>query len=763
MSELLSLALFLASVVIYAWKAGRNTWWFTATLIVLGLFVVLNITLYASDYFTGDGINDAVLYTLTNSLTGAGVSKYILPGAGLILALIAVFSALGWILRRRRHMPFHFGYSLLALMLALGSVDASPAFHQITELVKSQSRESSPDFDTWYKVPAKSIPDPKLNLVYIYGESLERTYFDNAAFPNLTPELGAIKNNSIDFTHTAQLPGTDYTIAGMVASQCGIPLFAPFEGNASASMSSFFPQNLCLGDILKNSGYENHFVQGANLRFAGKDVFLKSHGFDHLVGAEELKSQVADPAYRNDWGFYDDTVLDEVWKKYEELSKSGKRFSLFTLTVDTHHPDGFISRTCDRKRYEMDGKLNQSFSAVTCSQQHIAALIQKIQASPWYKDTVIVVSSDHLAMNNTAWKYLSKQDRNNLFFVLRGDKPQQDVSGLKRNTMDNGATVLDILGGDNFIGLGRSSLSGQSLSESFLNMKEKVLSWKPDIIRLWNFPKEMKDFTVDTDKKMIAFSGSHFRLPLLLRVSDQRVEPLPESEYSAPLRFQLADFAPRDNFVWVDQCYKMAQLWAPHLALSTDWCVSQGQLGGEQRVQRVDRAQWQGKTAFKETMIDTLRYKANVDKLKVVDNDIRYKADSFVFNVAGAPEEVKQFSGISRPESWGRWSNAQLGKAVKIEYKAPLPAEFDLVITAKAFGPNADRPIPVRVGNSEQTLTLGHDLSTTTLRFSNPAQSNMLEIIPPDPQSTNEGNILGHSPRQLGIGMVEIKVVKVGG
>ena len=763
MSELLSLALFLASVVIYAWKAGRNTWWFTATLIVLGLFVVLNITLYASDYFTGDGINDAVLYTLTNSLTGAGISKYILPGAGLICALIAVFGALGWILRRRSHRPYHFGYSLLALLLALGSVDASPAFRQITELVKSQSRESSPDFTTWYKVPAKSIPDPKLNLVYIYGESLERTYFDNAAFPDLTPELGAIKNNSIDFTHTAQLPGTDYTIAGMVASQCGIPLFAPFEGNASASMSSFFPQNLCLGDILKNSGYENHFVQGANLRFAGKDVFLKSHGFDHLVGAEELKSQVADPAYRNDWGFYDDTVLDEVWKKYETLSKSGKRFSLFTLTVDTHHPDGFISRACDRKRYEIEGKLNQSFSAVTCSQQNIAALIQKIQASPWYKNTVIVVSSDHLAMNNTAWKYLNKQDRNNLFFVLRGDRPQQDVSGLKRNTMDNGATVLDILGGDNFIGLGRSSLSGQSLSESFLNMKEKVLSWKPDIIRLWNFPKEMKDFTVDTDKKMIAFSGSHFRLPLLLRISDQRVEPLPESEYSAPLRFQLADFAPRDNFVWVDQCYKMAQLWAPELALSTDWCVSQGQLGGEQRVQRVDKTQWKGKTAFNETVIDTLRYQANVDKLKVVDNDIRYKADSFVFNVAGAPEEVKQFSGISRPESWGRWSNAQLGKAVKIEYKAPLPDEFDLVITAKAYGPNADRPIPVRVGNSEQTLTLGHDLSTTTLRFRNPAQSNTLEIVPPEPQSTNEGNILGHSPRQLGIGMVEIKVVKIGG
>ncbi len=128
----------------------------------------------------------------------------------------------------------------------------------------------------------------------------------------------------------------------MVASQCGIPLFAPFEGNASASVSSFFPQNICLGDILKNSGYQNYFVQGANLRFAGKDVFLKSHGFDHLYGSEELKSVVARPALSQRLG--DSTTIPfsmKRGKKFEELSRSGQRFSLFTLTVDTHHPDGF--------------------------------------------------------------------------------------------------------------------------------------------------------------------------------------------------------------------------------------------------------------------------------------------------------------------------------------------------------------------------------------------------------------------------------------
>lgn len=93
-------------------------------------------------------------------------------------------------------------------------MDASPAFRQITELVKSQSRDGDPDFAAYYKEPSKTIPDPKLNLVYIYGESLERTYFDNEAFPDLTPELGALKNEGLDFSHTQQLPGTDYTIAG---------------------------------------------------------------------------------------------------------------------------------------------------------------------------------------------------------------------------------------------------------------------------------------------------------------------------------------------------------------------------------------------------------------------------------------------------------------------------------------------------------------------------------------------------------------------
>ncbi|EPF15368.1 phosphoglycerol transferase I [Cedecea davisae] len=760
MSELLSVGLFIAAIAVYAAKAGRNIWWLTAILVMLGLFIVLNVTLLASNYFTGEGINDAVLYTLTSSMTGAGVGKYVLPGLGIAAALVAMFGGLTWVLRRKNR-PHHLGYSVLALVLALLSIKTTPAYQQVVSLIKSQTRSGDSDFAAWYKVPEGNIKNPKLNLVYIYGESLERTYFDEQQFPGLAPELNALKSDSLDFSHTGQMPGMDYTIAGIVASQCGIPLFAPFEGNSSASMSSFFPKNICLGDILKASGYQNYFIQGADLRFAGKDIFLQSHGFEHMYGAQELKGMVADPNYRNNWGFYDDTVLEEAYEKFIELSKAGKRFSLFTLTVDTHHPDGFISKTCTRRDYIYEGKDNRSFGAVACSQQHIAALIEKIKASPYFRNTVIVVSSDHLAMNNTAYKYLTKQDRQNLFFVIRGDRPQAGLKAVKRNTMDNGATVLDILGGGNYIGLGRSSLSGESLSMVFTNLKEKVVEWKPDVIDLWNFPKTISRYGIDQKKNTFSYSGAHFKLPLLLKIGKGKIEPLPESEYSAPLRYQLADFKSDDRFIWADRCYKMARLWAPELALSNELCVAQGQLGGEPTVRLAGNPLDEYNVQFAEQKLDNARFKRNVSQLKADEKDIRYQADSFIFNVAGAPQTVKQFSGVSRPEAWGRWSNANTAPQVKIDYLEPLPEKFDLVLIAKAFGPNVGEPVSIKVGEQEQTITFGDQLSTVTLRFENPEGSNVLTIEPPKPQLSNEGNILGHEPRKLGVGLAELKIVPI--
>ncbi|MEN4930917.1 phosphatidylglycerol--membrane-oligosaccharide glycerophosphotransferase [Erwinia billingiae] len=759
-SELLSLVLFIASVSLYTWKAGRNKLWFSAILLFLGIYIILNASMLASNYFTGEGINDAVIYTITSSLSGAGISKYILPAVGLIVALVVLFGVLSWLLRLRKGHRASPLYSLLAVILAVASINTTPAYQQVASLIKSQVGKGNSDFYTHYKVPGKQLRGDKPNLVYIYAESLERTYFDEKAFPGLAPELSKIKDNAYDFSNTEQLPGTEYTIAGMVASQCGIPLFAPFDGNASSSLSTFYPQNVCLGDILKSSGYQNYFYQGASLSFAGKDLFLSSHGFDHLYGYNELKSVVKDPNYRNDWGWYDDTLLDVVFDKYLELAKQNRPFSLFALTVDTHHPDGFISRSCQRKDYPYEGKPNKSFAAVACSQEHIARLIQRIQATPYFKNTIIVVSSDHLAMNNTAYKYLNQHDRSDLFFMVRGNDVTSKVLPVKRSTLDNGATVLDAMGGDNFIGLGRSSLSSTSMVATYLNIKDKINEWKPDVIKLWNFPKSISDYKIDTVSNTFSFSGMHFKLPLLLSVKPNKIEPKFDVYLAAPLKQQLANFAPDEKFVWIDRCFKMGDVWDEKLELNPGLCVADGTLNSAPQILQIEAGNTLGKVTFKQTGEQSdARYQQAVTRLRVTDDDLRYTADHIMFGLPGLPKQVQKVTGLSFIEPWGgRWSDANLLPTVTVQYLEPLPAAFDLTLTARAFGKNSQKPFTLKVGDSTQQITLTNADSTLKIHFTNPSQSRTIEILPPAPEETAEGAIDGFAARKLGIGLVSLQV-----
>ncbi len=83
-------------------------------------------------------------------------------------------------------------------------------------------------------------------------------------------------------------------------------------------------------------------------------------------------------------------------------------------------------------------------------------------------------------------------------------------------------------------------------------------------------------------------------------MTEKHVEPLPEGEYSAPLRYQLADFTSAEKFVWVDRCFKIARIWQPALALSSDWCLAMGQLAGHPSVMRMDSPLWKGKVQFRQ-------------------------------------------------------------------------------------------------------------------------------------------------------------------
>ncbi|RYE26661.1 MAG: hypothetical protein EOP48_35025, partial [Sphingobacteriales bacterium] len=83
-------------------------------------------------------------------------------------------------------------------------------------------------------------PLRKPNIVWIYAESFERTYMDEATFPGLTPDLRELEKSSLSFPDISQIGQSGWTIAGIVASQCGIPLVTTgSNGNSMKDMPSF--------------------------------------------------------------------------------------------------------------------------------------------------------------------------------------------------------------------------------------------------------------------------------------------------------------------------------------------------------------------------------------------------------------------------------------------------------------------------------------------------------------------------------------------
>ena len=155
--------------------------------------------------------------------------------------------------------------------------------HPVSKFFIQQSSTSifSEQFEDYYREPVigqQKSGNPK-NLVFIYAEGLERTWFDERLFPGVMQSLSKLRDLAVDFTNINQMPFTSWTIAGIVASQCGIPLVIASQGNAMSEMDMFIPGAVCLGDLLKANGYHSEFYGGADLDFAGKGKFFRTHGF----------------------------------------------------------------------------------------------------------------------------------------------------------------------------------------------------------------------------------------------------------------------------------------------------------------------------------------------------------------------------------------------------------------------------------------------------------------------------------------------------
>lgn len=543
-------------------------------------------TYFFIDFLTGLGIDESVVYYLSAGFGGAAILDFwvIIIGAIayiFVAAMILIYAAKSF---RTDQVPqWAKTRTVAALITVTASFYLNPAFGEIQQLVsdgfnkKSDQAQLIPE--SFVLVEKVDLPEQPKNFVYLFLESLERTYLDETIFPGLMPNLKALEAKSLSFTNIQQAYSTNWTISGMTSGLCGMPLIGS-AGNSMSRVDQFLPGASCIGDLLDPYGYELNYLGGASLDFAGKGNFFKSHSFDRVEGREELLELQDDPDYLSSWGIYDDRLYDIATNRLNSLAASEQPFGLVLQTVDTHNPNGYLSNACEGLEYQ-DGS-NPILNAVHCADVMAGKFIDQIRNNPEFENTVLVVSSDHLAMRNTAWDQLESGERRNLLMFF-GKDIEAGVNRRAASTLDVGPTLLSLIGADvKSFGFGRDLLRNKpTLSEEETPIKDVLVAGYTYLASLWSFAQLDQGIVMDFDSERVILGERSIGYPTLmllnrdLSVSETRFDFYGGYDLSNQITLLLYN----QRFIWVDYCSKTAQLGVQTEARSDSYCAVFAALG----------------------------------------------------------------------------------------------------------------------------------------------------------------------------------------
>ncbi|WP_309663904.1 sulfatase-like hydrolase/transferase [Tabrizicola sp.] len=316
------------------------------------------------------------------------------------------------------------------------------------------------------------LPD----LVIIYLEGTDRRFADTSIYGQTYRELAEFAAEGLSFTKVGQIAGTGWSLAGMVASQSGVPV-APrglHFAKKTEDVAAFMPQVQFFGDILAGKGYASHYVVGGETGFGGIQAMYATHQITNMTGFQELKSlhpATTFEAARAGWLVDDQLVLKTAREVCRDLSVGEKPFALIVETIGPHGPKGILSR-----RWTTTGKTgstNDIAHAVTCSVTEVMEFIRDIRAAQPARgrELRVVLLSDHL--NHTPGLPTAGTDFQGYNSVIfwRDAARKGDVIDRPGSMIDVFPSLLEWLGWAEVpvaAGLGRSLLSApQTLVEEF--------------------------------------------------------------------------------------------------------------------------------------------------------------------------------------------------------------------------------------------------------------------------------------------------------
>lgn len=424
--------------------------------------LVLAVADAASWYMQGSSFNERFFVHVNPDNIRVSLEAYPVAIVGAIVGVALVVTYVILVMRRvtrRRAANWAWLPAVLLMVLSLG-IDASPhrLYAYFASVEQEQGLAHSAEggkvqrlIDLQPTRPQDAVARPGRNLVFVYLESLERTYTDEHRFPGLTPQINRLRGQGLDFSGFRTFPGATYTISGIFSSQCGAPYLSPsvfgsaaqpgfVPGNDNTTAESFHPELACLGDVLHAAGYDQTYLSGVILNFANTDVFFRLHRYDRALGKPQIERLHGGKLPTEGWGLLDDDIFDQALEEVRAKQTAGKPFSVVLSTIDTHPPRGYLLPGCQ----PYAPIRNDMLDAVHCSDQLLGQFVDRLSREPSWKDTVVVVMSDHVAMRNVASPLYPPMDqRQPLLFALNAGEGDRAA---RMYHMDIAPTILSLLG-----------------------------------------------------------------------------------------------------------------------------------------------------------------------------------------------------------------------------------------------------------------------------------------------------------------------------
>ena len=448
-------------------------------------------TIWGKEAF-GDLEPDQILINLNSPTEGTDVGVYISVFEGPVLTT-ALLTALFCIIVFQKYKLTYkkndkkttlfpaVAIRILCLILATTILIGGCAFgiekFQLMTLYDSYVSASTYIEDNFVDPETTDIkfPEEKRNLIFIYLESMENTYFskDLGGYfeENYMPDLAELSKEGISFSHKEsgfggpiRTFGSGWSVAAMVNMNSGLPMKVPVDGNSYGAPDNFLPGATTLGDILHEQGYEQSVMFGADAAFGGLDFFFQSHGnfniFDHK-GAKEM-GWIPDD-YKVWWGYEDDKLYEFAKTELTRLASLDKPFHFVMETADTHAPDGWLSPNAEKK-YD-----SQYANCIYYSQAEAVKFVRWIQEQDFYENTTIVIIGDHLSMASSFFENVNGYKRTiyNLFLNVPEnikDIPQEQTFNRQWAPFDMFPTTLASIGVEikgNRLGMGTNVFSDQ--------------------------------------------------------------------------------------------------------------------------------------------------------------------------------------------------------------------------------------------------------------------------------------------------------------